>query len=690
VGREQELVDVTQRLLDPACHLLTVIGPGGIGKTRLALAAAGRLLAEERFPGGIFFMPLAATDSTNLLVSAIAEPFSVIFQSGADPKTQLLDYLSAQKRPLLLVLDNFEHLVDGATLLAEIVPSAPAVKLLVTSRQRLDLSAEWLFDLFGLPFPTQVQPDDDLASFAAVRLFVQTATRLKASFTLSDEDGPHVARICGHLEGMPLGLELAAAWVRTLSCQQIADELAGNIALLDNPLRDAPARHRSLPAVFDHSWRLLSAEEQRVFRRLSVFRGGFAIHAAQEVTGASLPTLMALVDKSLLRSDDRDRLGLHELLRRYGSERLLESGEAKQVRHRHLTYFLLLAEGAELKLRSQEQGMWLKKLATEDGNFRAALAWSLEERDAFAGLRLAAALGQYWYMRSRDYGEGATWLKRLLVGAAVGEQPALRAKALLWLGLLAHYLGDDTTARPALRESLTLCQTMDDRTGMGDAHLYLGDIASYEGDDDEARAHYAAARSAYESSLIALREHDDAWTLARTLNCLGEIARTEDDYAAARAFYEESLTHRRMLADQRGLAVVLYNLGHVALHQGNVLQGTAYFGESLVQSQHLGDERGIADGLTGLAGALDDMERPAQAAMLFGAADALYADSVARLEYPDQIEYERNVAAVRAHLDAATFAQAWAEGRAMPQEYAVGYALALALAPAEADADSDS
>lgn len=682
VGRERELADVAQRLANPACRLLTLIGPGGIGKTRLALEAAARFLSDERFPGGIFFVPLAAVDAGDLLVSAIADPLVIVFQSGADSKTQLLDYLGGQGRAMLLVLDNFEQLLDGAVLLAEILQRAPAVKLLVTSRERLNLVTEWLFDLQGLPFPMQFQPGDDLEGYAAVQLFAQTAARSRASFALTDADRSPVAQICRQLEGMPLGLELAAAWVRTLSCQEIADELAGDLALLTTSLRDVPDRHRSLTAVFDHSWRRLPPEEQRVFRWLSVFRGGFSITAAQEVVGTSLATVLALADKSFVRADADGRFELHEMLRHYGNARLFESGETKRARDQHLACFINLAEAVEPRLQGGEQSIWLKRLAADSGNLHAALAWSLEDGDAKAGLRLAAALGQYWYMRSRDYDEGATWLKRLLARVAAGDQPAQRAKALLWLGLLAHYQGDDSTARPAFEESLALCQALEDNVGIGESHLYLGDIASYSGADDAASSHYAAARSAYARSLAVLRERGDSWTVARILNCLGEIARIEDDYAAARAFYAESLAIRRTLADQRGMAVTLYNLGHVALRQDDVVQAAEYFGASLIRSQQLGDKRGVADSLAGMAAVMGAVRRPARAARLFGAADALYADSVARLEYPDQVEHDRNVAVVRGRLDERIFALAWAEGRAMTQEHAVGYALAMTPHPA--------
>lgn len=687
IGREEELAEITRRLTNPACRLLTLVGPGGIGKTRLALAAAECLLPGETFPGGIYFVPLAALSSVDFLVSALADRLNFFFQGGADPKVQLLNVLGELKQATLLVLDNFEQLGEGTGLLAAILQSAPVVKLLVTSRERLNLRDEWLLDIRGLPFPEpspQPSPSEGegwvgVEGYSAVQLFLQTAARLKVTLALSEVDKPFVARICQLVEGMPLGLELAAAWVRVLSCHEIATEIEKSLGFLTTSLRDVPARHRSLMAVFDHSWRILSPVEQRVFRNLAVFRGGFSREAAEQVAGASLPLLAALVDKSMLRRNDSGRYELHELLRQYGYTKLDEAGETDQVRSRHLAFFLELAEEAEPKLQGVEQARWIEKLDIETGNLRAALAWSLEGGNAQTGLRLAATLGQFWFMRSQGYDEGIRWLERVLPETDPSEQTEERAKAFHWLGQFAHYQSDDFTATAAFEKSLALYRALGDKTGIADSLLFLGDIASFQGDDITARSLYAEARSAYEESLVILRERGDTWTMARSLNYLGEIARVEGDYAAARSFYEESLASRRKLADQRGMAVSLYNLGQVAHHQGDVRQAATYFKESLTMSQELRDKRGVADGLVGLAGVAGNTGQLERAARLFGAAETLYEDSVIRLEYSDQVEYDRNVAIVRTQLDEATFAAAWTAGRAMMLEQAVDYALAVQL-----------
>ncbi len=335
-------------------------------------------------------MPLAALDAPEFLAAAIAEPFDLDLHSGEASEEQLLRSLARLPQPALLVLDNFEQLVAGAGLL-DMAARAPALTILVTSRERLNVRAEWVLDVGGLAFPGSLTPDAPLESFEAARLFLQTATRVDAGFALKRGDAAHVLRICQLLEGMPLGLELASSWVRVLSSQEIAHEIAASHAFLTTSLRDVPARHRSLAAVFDNSWRLLSPAEQLVFRTLSVFRGGFTLEAAQQVAGAPLPALAALADKSMLRRNKDGRFELHELLRQFGGERLLEAGETEQARDRHLAFFLALAEQAEPQLQGRQQARWMQALNDETGNLRAALGWSLD-----GGGRAGAALVHAW------------------------------------------------------------------------------------------------------------------------------------------------------------------------------------------------------------------------------------------------------------------------------------------------------
>ncbi|MGD8398745.1 MAG: BTAD domain-containing putative transcriptional regulator, partial [Anaerolineae bacterium] len=341
VGRQAELAQIARYLHQPECHLLTLIGPGGIGKTRLALQAAGQAL--DAFADGVYFVRLAGISSSEFLVPTIGEAIGHALSGQADPKQQLLKYL--QQREMLLVLDNFEHLLSatgmndgGRELVLEMVGTAPKLKLLVTSRERLNLKAEWLLTLEGLAYPPE-ETDLGEETFEAVELFVQRAQRVRPGFSLPAE-WPEVVRICRLLDGMPLGIELAATWVSMMPSAEIARELARGLDLLVTDLHDVPARHRSMEAIFDHSWGLLSEPERAVFKSLSVFRGGFDRQAAEQVAGASLSTLAALVDKSLLRVVSPGRYDMLEPLKQYAEGKLAETpAENEAVQNRHCDYY---------------------------------------------------------------------------------------------------------------------------------------------------------------------------------------------------------------------------------------------------------------------------------------------------------------------------------------------------------------
>src|SRR6266545_4062733 len=354
IGREGELAQLAERLEDRNCRLLTLIGPGGIGKTRLALQIASGLRGS--FRDGVYFVPLAALNAADMLVPAIASALGFALHGLADPKAQLLAYL--RTKDMLLVLDNFEQVLDGADVLSDLIQAAPGVVVLATSREPLHLRVEWLMDLDGLPVPQDVEASSVERS-SAVQLFVQTARRMQADFALSPATSPSVVRICQLVAGTPLAIELAAAWVRSQSCVEIARALEQSLEQLATTMRDVPARHRSMRAVFEHSWRLLSDAEQGVLRRLAVFRGGMEADAAEQVAGATSSLLAALVDKSLLRRNGAGRYDLHELVRQYAGEQLEAAGEAGEIRNQHTACFLALAEvvgAADARTRQPARG----------------------------------------------------------------------------------------------------------------------------------------------------------------------------------------------------------------------------------------------------------------------------------------------------------------------------------------------
>jgi predicted ATPase/DNA-binding SARP family transcriptional activator len=373
LGREKELADIARLLEDPSCRLLTLVGPGGIGKTRLVLQSAAE--NARAFPHGVYFIPLAPLSSADLIAPTISNSLRLPFHGGADPTVQLLNHL--REREMLLVLDNLEHLLEGIGLLVEILQSAPGAKLLVTSRERLNLQWEWPLEIQGLRFPENGE-SIAIEDYSAVQLFLQSARKTHVGFSLSEEEKPFVIRICQFLEGLPLGIELAAAWTQVLSCREIAHEIERNLGFLTTSLQDVPERHRSLRAVFDHSWNLLSDEEKSVLSKLSAFRGGFRREAAERVIGASLPLLLALVRKSFLRRSSTGRYEMLEVLRQYAEEKLRETPQERdKTHHRHCEYYAWFLHQREAHLKGERQKEALEEIGEEIENVRAGWQWAI-------------------------------------------------------------------------------------------------------------------------------------------------------------------------------------------------------------------------------------------------------------------------------------------------------------------------
>jgi predicted ATPase/predicted amidohydrolase len=628
VGREEELSRIGDLLKGSACRLLTLLGPGGAGKTRLALQAAGEQLGA--FPEGVFFVPLAPVRATELIVPTIADSLSFPFSGSREPTTQLLDYL--REKQMLVVMDSFEHVLEGAGVVAEILETAPDVRVMATSRERLNLSAEWALEIGGLETPespTVELPED----YSAIRLFMQSARRARPGFTLAEGEVHPLVQICQLVDGMPLAIELASSWVRMLSCREILGEIEQSLDFLATPARDVPERHRSMRAVFEHSWDLLAKEERDALMRMSIFRGGFRKQAAEEVAGASLLKLSELVDKSLLHRDPSGRYEMHELLRQYAQEKLDHAPSDRQtVRDLHCVHYAAFVHDREERLQGEQAKEALEEIGAEMENVRDGWAWAVKQRqenemasylqgvyrwcetrgrfaegetmfgDAVAALtevrkktgkhrklllgKLLARQGAFasWL---GDYGKGSGLLERSLAILRSLDAPKDTAFSLDQKGLIARGLGDYEEARRLCQESMEIRKRIADDTGMAASLINLGSVA-------HRRGQYAEAEQFYQEGLAAYRQLGRKKGIAVSLVSLGNVAEHLGDYAEARRLHEEALTIYGQVGDRRGIAACVHNLGNMACALGDYAEARTRYQESLEIKREIGQRQGLA------------------------------------------------------------------------------------------------
>ena len=550
VGRATELEAIDGLLEDPECRLLTLVGPGGVGKTRLALEAAARRI--ERYPHGVHFVPLVSVAAPELLAPAVAE--AVHFPlSGFSAQEQLLDYLS--ERSTLLVLDNFEHLVDGSGLLGELIERAPGVELLTTSRERLNVQSEWVYDVDGLGLTENTDGEG-----GALRLFVERAAQARPGFVLDEKERLQALRICRLVTGMPLGIELAAAWVSMLSCAEIADEIERNVDFLATSMRDVPERHRSLRAAFDQSWRLLSDEQRDAFAQLSVFRGGFDRDAAKAVAGADLRLLTELASKSLIRRPDFGRFDLHELLRQYAAEKLdvesTDSSASTRERHaRHYSGILLERQGA---LMGPEMTVARDELRGELDNLRAALAWIVRENDEPTALTALEAFYTFLWMHS--WFEGAETLEPLARTAGFdpddpGSASTVALAAATCRIAISARLGYDPAAEELALRCMPVLRARNLEREVGRCLCALGIVAVY-------RDVFTEAVSFLEEGIQLARATDDTFTEVGALMDLGFAHLLMDELDVAGNAFEAA----NALCDKLGNPIFrAYGIGKLGL-----------------------------------------------------------------------------------------------------------------------------
>ncbi len=617
VGREQELVEVFRLLEQQDCRLLTLVGPGGVGKTRLALQAASQ--TNGRFSNGVFFVPLAPVNSDDFLVSTVANILNLSFYGQDDPKQLLLNFLHGKQ--MLLVLDNFEHLVGGAGLLGEMLSQSPALKIIVTSRERLHLHEEWIYEVGGLRYPLAGEVDSP-ESYSALQLFMQSARRVKPDFVLDAAELDEAIRICRLVEGVPLALELAAGWVRTLSCAEIAQEITYSLDFLSASLLDLPERHQSLRAVFEHSWALLSVVERRVLSQLSAFRGDFTREAAEQVSGASLEDLRSLMDKSLLRRSAPQRYELHEMVRQYAAEKLASQPDAqREAFRRHTRYYAGFLWDRVEDLRGRRQVEAVQEIRREIENIRegwrrGAEVWDEAEvkkyveglalfyelrgwfregqeiltaalpfapRPAGNGAQAALDTGAVAMMKSRlggfhlhlgQYEEGRSHLEQSLEFFRRQGMKREIAYCLNHLGNLARIQGRYDEGRELLQEGIRLARECNDRRKLARALNMLGIVTASTGA-------YSEAHQIFRASIARLKEIGDLWGAAKALNNLGIVLYFMEQYAEAEKLYRESLRINRQIGDRYGVAISLNNLGLVAHDQAEYEKAAGLHQESL-------------------------------------------------------------------------------------------------------------
>lgn len=684
IGREAEINLLRQLLVQEQCRLVTLVGVGGMGKTRLALAVAATL--APHFVDGAAFVPVAALGTAAHLPSAIANALQLTLGSG-DPGEQVLAALT--NRHVLLLLDGFEELLhqdeerleqDAVAWVNRLLQQSPNVQLLVTSRERLRLRSERPFELGGLALPTLGMA---AVTADAVMLFLERAQQNTPDFRLDSHNQAAVTRICQLVDGIPLGIELAAAWVNVLSAAEIATELESNIDLLARANRDATPRHRSMRAAFDHSWALLNEDERETLGRLAVFRGGCQREAAQMVAKASLPLLAGLIDKSLVRrrqGERQARYELHEVVRQYAAEKRREAtagpshasqqgaGLAQdEVWLAHYTYFYKLAATARPHLYDREQLQWLQILDEEYANLSAALDRALSTQDAVRGLQLAIQLEEYWYIRGH-HREG---LQRLLDFLALGQATLAEhdvANGYVAATILAIGGGDYRAAHYYILSCIDTVHRLGDQAVLAKVLRYWGLIALHEGDYAAAEIHASEALQL----AMALNNRSEA---ATTLTHLAEIALIQRKYQRAQELGEQAVQMLRLIEDKNQLAGALRRLAQVRIQQGQWVAAQQEVRESLALNNELGDQRGTAASLVMVAALPAAQDAWSAVAQLLGAATHLLTKAQSSLLPADQLVYDDLRRRATTHLP--TFAASYEAGRVrMAQQASAPYDLA--------------
>ncbi len=637
LGRQQELSELTNLLKNPECRALCLMGPGGVGKTRLAQELSQQLLAD--YEHGVYFVPLASISKPEEITNAIASSLSFTFYGRTEPKVQLANYL--RNKTMLLLVDNLEHVLEGASILAELLAEVPELKLLITSRQLPELAEVWPFALQGLSYQ---EPESD-----AENLFVQLATKQQPRFQVSEAALENIRQICKLVEGLPLAIELAASWVRELSPKEILEQLGRSFEILK---RDGQRQHDSMGAVFDYSWQLLSPEQQTLLAQLSVFRGGFTSAAAEAVAGVTPYLLLSLQNRSLLTKDEAGRYGLHELVRQY-AERKLEQPSHESVLEKHLRYFQSLAGQADKNLRDEYQIEWKTRIRTEHNNFNHALEWAFKHRLNDA-LVLTAYLGRYWHSRGLLQ-EGETWLKKAIANSdnvsaetqaqlyvfhaaiVIGKgdykeaetleptaraffqrfnNPSLEAEYCNSIGWKETTKQNYDQATTILQRGLKLAAQAGDKSIKNYLLLNLARLAGFQNDTE-------TALNIQQECLDLARERRDTQLVMTCLSNMAWLNLGKEEYTTSITQSEEALVMAKLVDDQGTIAIIQGNLGYAKWQLGNYVEGEQIYRQHLLLMFEHGNMPYFVDNTFELAQFWTHLGFTKDAVCLWGAAEGL-------------------------------------------------------------------